>query len=165
MENNTDQKPTDESLKPAEVEGVEVAQAPAAEEEANSQDSGAETQTPEAQAAGSDADADKKDDAPASAAETPAPIQPVIHKSGAPILAIVTAVLVSIGLAGITVYAYMQAQKDNKPAASQTTTEDNSAAESSQEIEDTSKEIDKALEASEETDFPEDELSDQSLDL
>lgn len=160
MENNTDQKPTDESLQPAEVEGVEVAQAPAAEEETNPQDSGAQ-----AQASGSDADADKKDNAPVPAAETPAPIQPVIHKSGAPILAIVTAVLVSIGLAGVTVYAYMQAQKDNKPAASQTTTEDNSAAESSQEIEDTSKDIDKALEASEETDFPEGELSDESLDL
>lgn len=158
MQDNTDQKPSDESVQPAEVEGVEVAQAPAAEEETSSSSTDQEpTSTPETAADGGD-----KDKAPE--VQTPAPLQPIVHKSGAPVFAIVAAILVAIGLAGVTVYAYMQTQK--KPAAdtTQTTTEDKSA-DDAKELDDTSKDVDEALEASEEADFPENELTDQNLNL
>lgn len=158
MQDNTDQKPSDESVQPAEVEGVEVAQAPAAEEETSSSSTDQEpTSTPETGADGGDKDK-------ASEVQTPAPLQPIVHKSGAPVFAIVAAVLVAIGLAGVTVYAYMQTQK--KPAAdtTQTTTEDKSA-DDAKELDETSKDVDEALEASEEADFPENELTDQNLNL
>lgn len=159
MQDNTDQKPSDESVQPAEVEGVEVAQAPAAEEEANSSSTDQEpTSTPETQADGGG----DKDNAPE--VQTPAPLQPIVHKSGAPVFAIVAAVLVAIGLAGVTVYAYMQTQK--KPAAdtTQTSTDDKSA-DDAKELDETNKDVDEALEASEEADFPENELTDQNLNL
>lgn len=164
MDNNTDQKPNEESLQPAEVEGVEVAQAPAADEETSQANSDQDSSKSEEQA-GDSVESDEKDEASTAAEAAPAPIQPVVHKSGAPVFAIIAAVLVAIGLAAITVYAYMETQKDNKPATTQTNTQEDDAAADSQAVDDTSKEIDKALEASDEADFPEDELTDQNLNL
>lgn len=90
------------------------------------------------------------------------------HKSGGPIVAIIAAVLVAAGLAVITVYAYMKTvQKDEKPAASQTAgdTARNEKEETRAEIDQTAKDIDGTIKASEESDFPEAELSDQNLNL
>lgn len=90
------------------------------------------------------------------------------HKSGGPIVAIIAAVLVAAGLAVITVYAYMKTiQKDEKPATSQTAEDAtrNEKEETGAEIDQTTKDIDGAIESSEEADFPEEELSDQNLSL
>lgn len=157
MQDNTDQKPSDESVQPSQVESVEVAQAPAVEED---NENSSEQETPaasEPQTDGGDKDKDTE-------VKTPAPIQPVIHKSGAPVFAIVAAVLVAIGLAGITVYAYMQTQKKPATDTSQTATDD-SKADDAKELDETAKDVDKALEASEEADFPENEMTDQNLNL
>lgn len=96
-------------------------------------------------------------------AAAPAPME-APHKAGAPIAAITAAILVALGLAAVTVYAYMKSQNENKPAA--TTTTQSASQTAASEVDKTTKEIDNTLSStSEATDFPANEISDQSLGL
>jgi uncharacterized protein HemX len=92
------------------------------------------------------------------------PPKPVKHKSGAPIAAIIVAILVALGLVGVTVYAYMQSNK--KTPATTTTTQQTTDKATTQDVDQASKDVDdslKSLDANK--DFPESDLSDQSLKL
>lgn len=88
------------------------------------------------------------------------------HKTGAPVAAIIAAVVVAVGLAAVTVYAYISS---NDKAANTTDTNQNetsnSPAVTEQDVDETSNEVDGALNSTEETDFPDSELTDQSLGL
>lgn len=96
--------------------------------------------------------------------QTPADVPEPPHKAGAPIAAIIAAILVAIGLAAVTVYAYMKTQEDGKKTTSTSTQTDSSNA--ANEVDQTTKEIDSTLNStSEATDFPEAEITDQSLGL
>ncbi len=85
------------------------------------------------------------------------------HKSGAPIVTIVAAILVAIGLAAITVYAYMQQQP--KTAEPSTTTQSTTPTVSEDEVNQADADVDEALKSADEVDFVESELTDQSLGL
>lgn len=90
--------------------------------------------------------------------------QAPVPRSSSPLAAIIAAVVVAVGLAGLTVFAYMKQQESNKPVPAA----DNSSAQQetpTQEVDTTDQEIDEALKASDEADFSESELSDESLGL
>ena len=90
-----------------------------------------------------------------------------VHKAGAPIAAIIAAIFVAVGLIGVTVYAYVKNQDGSKtdkyslPGASSQTQADTTG----KEVDDTSKDVDNALKSVDDADFPESELTDQSLGL
>ncbi|MBA3758251.1 hypothetical protein H0X10_01295 [Candidatus Saccharibacteria bacterium] len=90
-----------------------------------------------------------------------------VHKAGTPIVAIIAAVIVAVGLIGVTVFAYMKNQDGSKtdkyslPGVSS----QNQADTTGNEVDDTSKDVDNALKSADEADFPESELTDQSLGL
>lgn len=89
-------------------------------------------------------------------------IEPKSHKVGAPIAAIVVAILVSAGLVALTFFAYKHHTQAAKP------TDANSLKETSdsQAIQKDSEDIDKAInDLDDATDFNETDLSDQSLQL
>ncbi len=91
-------------------------------------------------------------------------------KSGAPMFAIVIAVIVALGLAGAVVFAYMKnkdngdIKRDDSASSSQTVVEKPQA--SASDVDSTSKEIDSSLEKADDTkDFSTTELSDSTLGL
>ncbi len=107
--------------------------------------------------------ANQPDTKPAEADSKPLKALPAGHKTTSPVLPVVAAVLVAIGLAAVTVYAYMQTQpkKDNKPNTSQSAAPEVK----SEDIDKEAKEIDRSLEAADEGDFPISELTDSNLGL
>lgn len=175
---DTAPKPAEDSTAvPSPINDVQVAPAPA-ESSAEVAAEHRQPLIPEVQAAGdpsvnepAPAPNDEASPAPGPDTTSPAPGPAQDHrqhKSGGPIVAIIAAVLVAAGLAVITVYAYMKTvQKDEKPAASQTAEDAarDEKEETGAEIDQTAKDIDGAIESSEEADFPEEELSDQNLSL
>lgn len=98
---------------------------------------------------------------------TPSHVEPGAHKAPSPVLAIVAAIVVALGLAAVTVYAYMQTQTkdDRKTNSSQSANTAASAEVKKEDVDRTAGEIDNALKATEETDFPESELTDSNLGL
>lgn len=98
--------------------------------------------------------------------EAPAPqMPPAPHKASAPVAAIVAAILVAIGLAAVTVYAYQKTQNDSKAAKTNTSTQTELKS-TAKEVDQTAKEIDSTLTTTDDAkDFPESEITDQSLGL
>lgn len=100
------------------------------------------------------------------ASEAPAPITPLPHKASAPIAAIVAAVLVAIGLAAVTVYAYQKTQNDSKATITNKNTTQTEVKSTAKEVDQTVKEIDDTLTTTDDAkDFPDSEITDQSLGL
>lgn len=175
---DTTPKPADDSTAvPSPINDVQVAPAPA-EPLAEAPVEQRQSIIPEVQAAG---DPSVNEPVPASNDQTapgpdgtlpangaPTASQDHQYKSGGPIIAIIAAVLVAAGLAVVTVYAYMKTvQKDAKPATNQLVEDaaDKEKEEAGAEIDATTKDIDNAIDSSEEADFSEQELSDQNLSL
>jgi uncharacterized protein HemX len=88
-------------------------------------------------------------------------------KTGTPIAAIAIAILVAVGLAGVTVYAYMKTQNETKsPYETGSQQTEQPASVTPADVDSTSKEIDDAVNSIDDSkDLPENELSDQSLGL
>lgn len=176
MEENNPQTPNDSSqagqvmdvkVTPAPVDSVEATgsneTAPTAQPVAVTEDSipGPASQNSEQQA---QPESSSTSEPPSN---LPAPAAPSGHKAAAPLMAIIAAILVALGLAAVTVYAYMKSQ-DEAPKStetSQTETQDSVPAATSADVDQASGEVDEALNASEEADFPDSELTDQSLGL
>ena len=98
--------------------------------------------------------------------EAPPQMPPAPHKASAPIAAIVAAILVAIGLAAVTVYAYKKTQNDSKPAITNKNTTQTEVKSTAQEVDQTVKEIDSTLTTTDDAkDFPDSEITDQSLGL
>lgn len=97
----------------------------------------------------------------------PAPAAPSGRKAAAPLGVIIAAVLIALGLIAVTVYAYLQSQEKSSKSteSSQTDTTKTTPAVTGTDVDEASGEVDKALNSSEETDFPDSELTDQSLGL
>ena len=93
--------------------------------------------------------------------DTMVPPAPQNHNNGAPVLAIIAAVLVAIGLAAVTIYAYIQSQDTTET----TQTVNQAPPVTGEDIDSTEAEVDEALKSTEEADFPDSELTDQSLGL
>lgn len=97
---------------------------------------------------------------------TPPPQVPAAHKTASPVLAIVSAVVVAVGLAAVTVYAYMQTtQEDSKTNSSQAADTVTSNEVKKEDVDQATGEVDNALDATDEADFPESELTDNNLGL
>jgi uncharacterized protein HemX len=92
---------------------------------------------------------------------------PAAHKPGAPVVAIIAAVLVAIGLIAVTVYAYQKSQDGNKTDkySLPSTNSETQADTATKEVDDVSKAVDSASNSADETDFSESELTDQNLGL
>lgn len=85
-------------------------------------------------------------------------------RARAPIAAIVVAIFVSVGLIGLTIFAYNRQQAGDSPVAN--TTEESSTSETSQTVQDSTESIDETLNSLDDTtDFSETDLSDQTLNL
>lgn len=124
---------------------------------------------PEAQSTGADTAATPvKPDAqpePPKDGNLPAPAVPAGHKAGGPIAAVIAAIVVAVGLAAVTVYAYFKTQNDNKPSTSETAPAAQAEPSAADEVDDTTKEVDQAIEDADGSEFDEAELSDESLGL
>ncbi len=88
--------------------------------------------------------------------------------TGAPIVAIVIAVVVAAGLAGLVIFSYIKAR--NSDAIKRTDSNSQTVVEKPQasvsDVDTTTEEVDKALEqADDSTDFSETQLSDTTLGL
>lgn len=102
---------------------------------------------------------------PAHDGKLPAPAIPTGHKAGGPIIAIVSAVVVALGLAAITVFAYMKTQQTETPASQQSTSAGETTPAPTEEVDQAAKEVDEAINAADEADLNEAELTDESLGL
>jgi multisubunit Na+/H+ antiporter MnhC subunit len=103
-------------------------------------------------------------DKPSEESQSQPPAMPPAHKGSAPIAVIIAAIVIAIGLVGVTVYAYMQSQdKDEKTDTSQT--QQTTPEVTGEDVDQTTADVDEALGATEEADFPEAELTDQTLGL
>lgn len=88
------------------------------------------------------------------------------HDHKAPIVAIASAVVVAIALAGVTVYAYMQSQDTGQQEPEISTQQAAPAPTvSEQDVNQAEQTVEEALQSSEQADFPDAELTDQSLGL
>jgi len=122
-------------------------------------------QTTENNASGNAAPTPAAPEQPAQDGKLPAPAMPTGHKAGGPIIAIVAAVVVALGLAAITVFAYMKTQQTDKPAPQQNTSANESTTAPAEEVDQAAKDVDEAINAADEADFNEAELTDESLGL
>lgn len=105
---------------------------------------------------------------PASSTAPAAQPEPIVHhKSGSPVAAIVAAVLVAIGLAAVTVYAYMQSQADQKSDTSQSASSDQQTqqGDTAKDLDDTTTELDAAVKDTEEQTMPASDVEDKNLNL
>lgn len=94
------------------------------------------------------------------------PAAPSGHKASGPLFAIIAAVLVAVGLAAVTVYAYINStEKDKKGIDNSQQESTKTPAVTSQDVDNASNDVDDALNSTEDTDFPDSELTDQSLGL
>lgn len=101
------------------------------------------------------------------------PNAPKIPKNRGPIVVIALAIIVALSLAGLAIYAYLQSQESSpttQPVSDQIGTEDAEPAEvtpaTSQEIEDMSKELDDAINATpEDEEIPDGGLSEDTVGL
>jgi hypothetical protein len=83
---------------------------------------------------------------------------------GKPIGAIVMAVLIAVGIAGLATYAYVKTSNTAQPASTNQTTSDPSA--STSDVDDASKEVDDSVNSVDEAqDFPDNDLTDEALGL
>lgn len=98
--------------------------------------------------------------------------KPPVHGSGkkAPKAVIAVAIVVAIGLIGLSIFAYMKTQ-DESPATGNTDTtthedgDNHAEPATANDVDAATKQVDAALEPVDETDFSESELTDQSLGL
>jgi uncharacterized protein HemX len=92
-------------------------------------------------------------------------------KKGAPVVVIVVAIIIALGMAGLTVFAFMKTKDSTKPSGDQSHQEmsssDNSAtkAATTADVDEASKAVDSAIASDEATNLPESDLSDQTLGL
>lgn len=95
------------------------------------------------------------------------PELPATHKHGAPIVPIILAIVIAAILAVVTVLAFKSVDPVTPERATQSDdTSQSEAAVTPQSVDQTSAEVDEALNATDEAaDFPDAELSDQSLGL
>lgn len=88
------------------------------------------------------------------------------HKHGAPVVPIIIALVIAAALAVVTVLAFKSAEKAAAPTTDGTNLTQQESEVTPQSVDDTSAEIDQALNSVDEAaDFPESELSDQTLGL
>ena len=88
------------------------------------------------------------------------------HKKGMPVIALVIAVIVAVGIAGLVIYTYMKTNNDGEINREDSTTSVEKLQANSEDVDITIKEIDASVtETSDEKDFPSEELSDTSLGL
>lgn len=102
---------------------------------------------------------------PAHDDKLPAPAMPTGHKAGGPIIAIVSAVVVALGLAAITVFAYLKTQQTDNPAPQQNTSANEPAPAPAEQVDQATKDVDEAINAADEAGLDETELTDESLGL
>lgn len=145
---------------------VDVAPAPVAEADTASETS---TDSNESISENNGAKTEPTNDSTPSAlndSQLPAPTAPAGHKSSGPIAAIVAAIVVALGLAAVTVYAYMKMQNESKPTSSQLE-DSNKQTETpvSEDVDNATKDVDEAINATDQSGFDEAELSDESLGL
>lgn len=97
----------------------------------------------------------------------PAMVAPA-HKAGkVPVVAVVVAILIALGLAAVTVYAYMKTKDDNKATdTSSSTQQQTTTPATAGDVDQTDKDIDGALnEVNASEDFGNSDLSDSGLGL
>lgn len=102
--------------------------------------------------------------------ERPDPVQvPELNKPkrGAPVITIVVAIIVALGLAGLAVFAYMKTNETKKtPESNQPVSPAAAENVTTQDVEEVDSQTEADLNSVDEaTDFPETDLSDQSLEL
>jgi uncharacterized protein HemX len=97
--------------------------------------------------------------------ESKKPEQQPIHKPKKPIGVIIAAVVVASLLAAVSIFAFMQQQDEEDTATSTSNNTTQQTDTTPAEVDQTTAEVDKALEAAENTDFPESELTDNNLGI
>lgn len=92
-------------------------------------------------------------------------VAPTPKKHGAPKAAVAIAIIIALVLAGVTVFAYLKT-KNNTPAGNQQTQESTEAPVTTQEVDDTSSEVEEAIDATNDAaDLDSNEVSDTNLGL
>lgn len=104
--------------------------------------------------------------APLATADVPKQPEPAVHKHGVPATAVIVAIVIAAVLALVTIMAFKNAEKAVAPVNNTSVETQQEEPATPESIDETTTEIDQALEGADEAaDFPDEEISDETLGL